>query len=191
MTLSSLHHPDPPYTGGTAADFSLFEGQVRWVGPPSQFVESTSNPQVFYSAGLQCTPHFMDWSTVGLLHVTGPAMVPSSLYEVKAILNGCDNAIESSFSLPLTLATTRWGDVETPFNPPDLSTQPDVGDISALVSKFRSVDGAPIKARALLAGSDASGNIDISTDLSFSHISACVEAFRGAPYPHAGPESCN
>jgi hypothetical protein len=58
-----------------------------------------------------------------------------------------------------------------------------VGDISALVNKFRSAPGAPIKARALLTGEDGLGNVNIGPDLSFGHIAACVDAFRGKPYP--------
>ena len=46
------------------------------------------------------------------------------------------------------------------------------------------LSGAPIKARALLVGSDAVGTIDIATEFSFIHIAACVDAFRGRPYPH-------
>ena len=86
-------------------------------------------------------------------------------------------------------STTRWGDVTDPYNPPSATVQPDVADIGALVNKFRNAPVAPIKARALLAG--APGNVFgeittpvISVDLSFSHISACVDAFRGAAYPY-------
>ena len=82
------------------------------------------------------------------------------------------------------VATTRWGDVETPYNPPDPTAQPNAGDISALVNKFRGTPGAPIKARALLAGADQFGNINIAPDFGFNHIAACVDAFRGFGYPH-------
>lgn len=195
VKLTSLHHPDPPYSGGVATDFSSFEGQVRWVGPPSQYVESTTNPQPFISASLQCEPHYMDWSTVGLVHITGSQVVPSSIYSVDVLLDGCDGAAEASFSEPLAVSTTRWGDVFAPFNPPDGSVQPDVADIGALVNKFRSAPGAPIKARAMLAGApgNPSGEISdtmLSQDLGFSHISACVDAFRGVPYPYSGPVAC-
>jgi hypothetical protein len=56
-----------------------------------------------------------------------------------------------------------------------------------MVAKFRSAPGAPIKARVLLAGNDANGNIDVATitnDFNFTHIATCVDAFRGKPYPH-------
>ena len=65
----------------------------------------------------------------------------------------------------------------------------DIADIRALVNKFRSAPGAPIKARALLAGEPGNpfGEIThpvLNVDLGFSHISACVDAFRGVPYPY-------
>ncbi len=192
VKLVSLHHVDPPYAGGPSIPFTSFEGQYRWVGPPTQYVESTSNATPFFASSVQCSPHYQDWSSAGYLHVTGSAIVPSSLYDVQFVPASCMGNENScaEISAPLTLATTRWADIEAPFNPPSANTQPDLGDVSALVNKFKNVVGAPIKARALLAGSDASGNIDLSNNISFAHISACVDAFKGAPYPHTGPESC-
>lgn len=88
-------------------------------------------------------------------------------------------------SAPLQIATGRWGDVETPYSPPSATVQPDVGDIGVLVNKFRNTPGALIKARILIAGDDAFGNITtLNVDLGFGHISACVDAFRGKPYPY-------
>jgi hypothetical protein len=67
--------------------------------------------------------------------------------------------------------------------------QPDVTDIGALVNKFRSAPDAPIKARAFLAGAPGNtfGEITdpvLDVDFGFGHISACVDAFRGVPYPY-------
>jgi hypothetical protein len=58
-----------------------------------------------------------------------------------------------------------------------------------LVDKFRGAAGAPEKARALLAGeaNNPLGEITpeiLSVDMGFSHIAACVDAFRGVPYPY-------
>lgn len=189
VRLASLHHVDPPYTGGASVPFTSFEGQVRWVGPPTQYVESSSNPTALHAASLQCSPHYQDWSTVGLLHVTGSAIVPSSVYEVENVAASCAGieASCSAVSAPLQITTTRWGDVAQLFNPPSATTQPDLADISALVNKFRNTPDAPIKARAFLAGSDAFGNISANTlslDFDFSHIAACVDGFRGRPYPY-------
>jgi glucose/arabinose dehydrogenase len=188
VTLTSLHHPDPPYAGGAAADFSAYEGQHRWVGPPTSFIESTSVPTPFMAAVLQCQPYYHDWSTVGLLHVFGHEIVPSSVYTVASVDDFCagneDNCIV--ISPGLEVATTRWADIETPYNPPSPSVQPDLADVSALVNKFRSQSGAPIKARAAIIGETP----NLTVDIGFDQISACVDAFRGAPYPHAGPTPC-
>jgi hypothetical protein len=171
---------------------TFFEGQYVWVGPPGQYVESNATGTTFLASVVQCTPYYQDWSTVGLLHVTGSAIVPSSTYHVEQVAVSCEGRENDSDCLPgganissqLQINTTRWSDVETPFNPPSTTVQPDLADISALVDKFRSVPGAPIKARALLAGTDAFGNMNLTLDLGFDHISACVDAFRGMWYPY-------
>ena len=191
VRLNSLHHVFPPYSGGPSVPFTSFEGQVRWVGPPTQYVESGASGIPFYASRLQCTAHYQDWSTVGLLHVTGSAITPSSQYDVENLAASCLGAESScaAVSAPLSIVTTRWGDVRTPYNPPDPSVQPDISDVSSLVDKFRNAAGAPIKARGLLSGApgNAFGEIThevLNVDFGFSHISACVDAYRGAPYPY-------
>ncbi len=184
--LTSLHHVNPPYTGGPSAPFTSFEGQIRWVGPPTQYVESTATPTPFWASKLQCAPHYQDWSSISLLFVTGPEIVPSSTYQYELLQNSCqgNEGACTDVSPTITVHTTRWGDVETPYNPPDTANQPDLGDVSSLVNKFKNIPGAPIKARALLAGVDALGNVNLVNDIDFSHIAACVDAFKGRPYPH-------
>ena len=186
----SLHHVDPPYSGGPSVPFTSFEGQVRWVGPPSQYVESASSGTPFHASQLQCDPYYHDWNTIGLLHVTGSAIAPSSTYEVETLASSClgNESNCAAFSTPLSISTTRWGDVVEPFSPPSTTAQPDFGDIAALVNKFKSALGAPVKARSLLAGTDESGVINIAPDLGFTHISACVDAFKGLPYPYTNVE---
>ncbi len=186
VVLDSLHHVDPPYTAGSSIPFSSFEGQVRWVGPPTQYVESVSSGTPFYASQLQCEPYYQDWSTVGLLHLFGSAIVPSSVYAVENLAGSCmgNESNCAAISAPLSVSTGRWGDVVDPFNPPSTTSQPDFGDIGALVNKFKSAPGAPIKARALLAGTNANGEIDPTPDVGFTHISACVDAFKGFPYPY-------
>ena len=41
-----------------------------------------------------------------------------------------------------------------------------------------------IKARGLLAGTNANGQVDIAPDLNFTHIAAEVDAFKGLPHPY-------
>jgi hypothetical protein len=38
IKLTSLHHVNPPYTGGTTIAFTAFEGLSVWVGPPANYV---------------------------------------------------------------------------------------------------------------------------------------------------------
>jgi len=186
VRLVSLHHPNPPYTGGSAANFTDFEGEFRWVGPPTQYVESQTNQTTFTAATLQCAPHYADWGSIDLLHVFGSEVVPSSVYEIQAILESCPSSSNLSYSAAVQFSTGRWGDVVAPFAPPSNSQQPDVSDISALVDKFRSAIDAPIKARAALAGQIP----NLEPDLDFGHVSACVDAFRGVGYSFPGPVGC-
>jgi len=194
VKLTSLHHVDPPYTGGASVPFTAFESQAQYVGPPISYVESASSGIPFYASQLQCAPYYQNWNTVGLLHVSGEAIVPSSTYNVENLAANCAGHELScaAVSAPLAIKTTRWGDVETPYNPPSPDPQPDTSDISALVNKFKSALGAPIKARALLAGGNARGTMgpaEISPDFNFTHISLCVDAFKGLPYPYK-PGKC-
>jgi len=186
VTLTSLHHVVPPYSGGPSVPFTSFEGEVRWVSPPTQYLESTSTGILYSSAVLQCSPHYQDWGSVHRLHVTGSAITPSSIYDVEILDSSCMGNEESCATIldSFTIGTSRWADVEFPYNPPSPTAQPDLADVASLVNKFRSAPGAPIKARALLAGVDAFGNIDSSLDLSLAHVAVCVDAFRGRAYPY-------
>jgi hypothetical protein len=188
VTLTSLHHPNPPYTGGPAADFAGFEGQHRWLGPPTQFVESSANPTTFMAATLQCTPHYMDWTTIGLVYVIGREVVPSSTLSVRTFGINCmgREATCTNISDPLEIGTARWGDVQVPFNPPDASAQPDFGDVSALVDKFRNQPRALNKVRTKLQPDIP----NMSSDVGFTDISECVNAFKGTGFPFAGPLPC-
>jgi hypothetical protein len=191
IVLDTLHEVVPPYTGGPTIPFDAFEGEVRWVGAPVSYMESSASGIPFFASQLQCDPYYQDWSTVGLLHVTGSAITPSSIYEVEHLGASCEGAEAgcAAVAAPLAISTTRWGDVRTPYNPPDPSVQPDISDVSSLVDKFRNAPGAPIKARGFLAGAPGNpfGEITpavLGVDFGFSHISACVDAFRGVPYPY-------
>lgn len=186
FTTLYLVIPIPP--GGPVGPWVAFEGMWMWVGPPTSYVESSSSGIPFQASRLQCTPHYQDWSTVGLLHVTGPAIVPSSVYAVEQFAASCAGSEVSctAVSSAVSIATNRWGDVESPFNPPSPTTQPDLADVGALVNKFRGAVGAPIKARAVIAAEDTFGTISpvtLAVDLGFTHIASCVDAFRGAIYP--------
>lgn len=194
IKLVSLHHVNPPYAGGTTIPFTAFEAQSVYVGPPASYDESTAVQTPLKSAATQCQPHYQDWSTVGLVHVRGSAIVPSSTYQVEYLAPAC-MGVEGSpacqsgganVSVAATMKTARWGDVETPFNPPSSTNQPDLADVGSMLNKFRSAAGAPIKPRVIIQSNDQFGNISgaaMSADFSFTHIASCVDAFRGQHYP--------
>lgn len=194
IRLMSLHHVNPPYTGQPTVVYTAFEGQAVYVGPPNNFVQSAASGTPFKSAETMTTPYFQDWNTVGLLHVRGSAIVPSSDYMIEHLSSACNGNIGSaacqsggtSVSTGVAARTTRWGDVETPYNPPSPTTQPDLADVGAMVNKFRGAPGAPDKARVIIQSNNGFGSITnaaMGVDFGFSHIAACVDGFRGQAYP--------
>ncbi|MEK6674279.1 MAG: thrombospondin type 3 repeat-containing protein [Planctomycetota bacterium] len=184
VKLVNLYDPNPP-PQGTLPDFSAFEGEYRWVGPPVQHVENNF-PSTY--APLKCTPHFMDWSTVGPVHVYGAEIIPSSIYEVQVIDISCAEGlnIESHYSAPLTIATGKWGDVVAPFHVSGGTNQPNFQDVAAVVNNFKDAPGAPINAFAQMGPNipNPVGNV------SFLDVAAVVSSFQGKSYPYAGPSHC-
>jgi len=190
VRLVSLHHPDPPYRAGVAADFSAFEGEYRWVGPFSTYVESSVNPTPVYAAVLGCDPHYANWLFFDLLHVTGSEVVPSSVYELQWIREGFDINNEANYSFPIVLQTDAWGDVFWPYSPPGSTIQPDASDLTEVIDKFKGLVGSISKPRAVMSGANGSDIPDLNLDVDFGQVSANVDAFRGKPYPYAGPAPC-
>lgn len=188
ITLSTLHVPNPPnLVQFPPPDFSAFNGQVRWVGPPMVCPDATS----FWCSKLQCTPHYADWeSIVGLatLYVTGAEVIPSSQYNVQTITTGCNEGAETSYSVALPLQTARWGDVHPPFQTPspDSVSQPNVIDIGVTVDKVKGISGAIPKPRAHLKGNDPNP----SENVNVIEIGFVVDALKGFAYPFSGPVAC-
>ncbi len=165
--------------------FEAFEGQYRWVGPPKSLFDSQTS--TFAGSKLQCEPFFSDWTVLGhgMLAVYGEAVVPGATYEVQTISLYCGTSNETDYSKSVSVATAaKWGDVVAPFNPPSTATQPDFGDISALVDKFKDVPSAISMARADLNPAVPDQNAN------FSDISLVVDAFKGVSYPFPGPAPC-
>jgi len=200
VVLTSLHHVTPVYNDGASIAFTLFEGKSMYVGPPATYIESESSLTPFLASHLQCAAHYRDWSTITMLHVTGEAIVPSSIYNVENLAGACLGVEGSaacvsggtSVSIPLQVKTGRWGDAVLTFQDPNpilVASQPDFDDIGALVNKFKSLLGAPIKASAKLAGVDSRGLMDITPDVGFDDIPLCVDGFKGKAYPYK-PGKC-
>ncbi len=189
VTLVALHHVNPPYIAQpTPPPFSSFEGEYRWVGPPVFATENDNDPTPFIAAPLQCTPYYHDWSTLGLFHVYGDAVIPSSAYEVVALDESCTSAEEGcvDISSALPISTSRFGDVTSPFHPPATTTQPDIADVSSVVSKA---------SRAPLSQSKASEQLqpNIPDPTRAVNVWDCImegNAYAGYGYPWGGPTSC-
>ena len=186
-----------------------YEGSTMWVGAPCDVSEkaatSGSSPPDFVAATLTCDRVYLDWSTVGRVHVYGNAIVPGAAYEIQVIRENCDPAWENNYSEALSIATSVWGDVVGEYftDPADCMVMPsgyvdcwsppngavNFDDISALVDKFNNLGGAPSKSRADIAGpAEQDGTPDRLVN--FVDISYCVDAFRGLPYLFPGPTGC-
>ena len=183
----------PPYAG--------FSGTRCWVGEPATYCEnagvvSPPCPTVipntdFVGADLGGAPHCMDWSTVGVLHVSDDDIVPNAVYDVQAIDCNCDFGNEANYSAALTITTSIWGDAVRncavyPCGPPD-GTVGIPTDVTAILDKFKNL-GPPLwpvpavlKSRADLDYNIPNRRVDIS-DVTF-----CLDAFRGFTYPPLGP----
>jgi len=84
------------------------------------------------------------------------------------------------------LGTSRWGDVDPPYNPPSTQSQPDAIDIVGLVNKFKDLTGAPTKVYALLQPAI----LDPSDPINALDIVSAVDAFKGFPYAYTGVVAC-
>jgi hypothetical protein len=174
------------------AGFEIIEGKHFWLSVPRDVSEVPSanddTPPVFTGANLQCTPHYMDWSTVGLVQVFDDEIIPATTYEIQTVIDGCSIDFEPNFSDALVLQTTPvWGDVVGDFSgsewtAPDGVT--DFLDIASIVESFKGEPASPVKARSDIAEEGPDAIID------FLDISACVEAFKGESYPFAIPTDC-
>jgi len=183
VTLSSLHVPNPATTG--SPNFSLHNGDVMWVGPPSAFPESAGGGPTFYAAELQCEPYFTDWSSFGTISVYGKEVVPSSTYLIETFEETCTAVGTAPEVTSLAIQSGRWADVVAPFNG-GASVQPDFGDIASLVAKFVDEPTAPPKAFS----QQQPNEVVPAQPIDFHDIADAVAAFLGNAYPYDGPGRC-
>ncbi len=202
LTMMNLQEPVPANVPeNPPPDFSAYEaatcnaggetnGCARWVGKPSTFAESQDIPAqgTFKASRLQCTPFYHDFASEGLIHVVGAEILPSSIYELQVLSQGCEGNESACTAVwwPITMTTRRFGDIAALYNPPSTTQQPDVTDLSQLVNKYKNVTGAPSKAIAQLQPNLP----ELNTDLSVSDIVQCVDAVKSFAYPFSGPCPC-
>ena len=119
-------------------------------------------------------------------------MIPGGTFELRAIDETCNTANAIRYSAPLTVLTSRVGDVvgstQDPitliWHPPDGVV--DFNDISAVVDKFKNEPTAMRKARADVINA----TVELSKPdqkVDFVDISYCVDAFRNMAVPLPGP----
>lgn len=188
VVLTSLHHPIPPYSNGPVTDFSAFESEVRWLGPPQNFQNRPVSKGDFWGSQLQCTPHFMDWKGLsGTVQIYGAELMPSSRYEIQYADDTCaDLADPLCYNPPMKVRTARWGDVTFPYAD-YVANQPNFLDVTALVETFKASTFSLGIPRALLQPNVATPT---SAQINFANVSLAVSAFQGKPYPYAGPTHC-
>ena len=205
LTMITLQDPDPANLPCCPPpDFGAFEsatctasgesnGCARWVGKPGNFLESQDNAGLgtFRGARVQCTPFYFDWvtQTAGSpINVVGAEIVPSSTYTVQTYAESCNGSEIgcTDVSAAVTMPTRRYGDVELPFNPPSLTTQPDVTDVAQLVNKFKNVPGAPSKVIAQIQPN----LVELNADINALDILAVVNAVKQFAYAFSGPCAC-
>lgn len=195
ITLTSLHHPHPPYPpSANNPDMTAFEGEYRWVGPASVCVDSPNLGTTFQCARLQCQPHYADWAEQlngEFLHVTGSAVAPSSIYDMAQLPIACMGA---ELNCPEivggpTVETGRWMDVAAAYqNSTDPSqSQPNVIDLGYMLEALRDVPSRISKPRVHVQGED----LDPAADLTVIEIGRVVDSIKGLGYPFAGPLPCD
>jgi hypothetical protein len=136
-------------------------------------------------AKLGCQPEYRDWaSELGneVLHVTGDAVIPSSIYDLSQIRPICGAAPASdtctAASPLMAVETERWGNVDN-FPPGGV---PNAVDISKVVDKVKDVPGAFIEPRCQLQ--PATPN-PYGLAVNALDIGRAVDAVKGQPYPFA------
>ncbi len=188
VTLVSLHHPTPESI--PALDFSQFEGQHRWVSEPFDCPNSIARKTSLKCATLTCSPVVFDFSSTlqgQPLHITGDAIIPSSVYQVTQFFgpNPPDDGIVLEVS---GIKTSRWGDVAAPFQDPLATTrsQPNVIDLTFVIDKAKDLYQALDKPRVQLRRNSP----DPRRPLDIADIGLVSDAINGVPYPYGGPSTC-
>jgi len=161
-------------------------GETWWAGDEGNVSDPPGGP--LRGAQVQCSTDFdcavghacaQVWNA-GTLYLYGTPIVPNAGYEVRMCDAGGGNC-----SAPLLVATGKWGDVIRGFGG---GSQPNFGDVNAIVQKFSNLASAPSMPRADLVGTGNPGQPSIPNQVAnFADISNDVSAFSGFPYPFTVP----
>ncbi|UCC30486.1 MAG: hypothetical protein JSU86_20095 [Phycisphaerales bacterium] len=172
--------------------YHTWNGTEMWVGQPQEVTETagssgSSPPPTFWAATLQCDPYYTDWTAYETVHVHHEGVVPGATYTIDVIDDTC-LMIADSFSPPLEVSTTRWGDPVGRFLSDEQvwSTPNDrvdmIEDVVAIIDKFRNEPSAPSKSRADVVGALPTEKL-LNQIVDFNDITRSGQAFEGFPYP--------
>jgi hypothetical protein len=178
------------------APYNQFNGGILWVQAPFDVSEiaarTDTSPPTFKVATLGCSEVFRtDWETLGTVHAYSPFIVPGGNYVIQIVNQGNPLDVEGSFSTPLQLSTSDYGDVCSgpknnygEWSPPDESADITT-DVLAVKQKFGNQPGLT-KTRAELGGDRSDPWVDFVIDISKDVLYA-KEAFTRRPYPFPPP----
>ncbi|UCC29690.1 MAG: hypothetical protein JSU86_15980, partial [Phycisphaerales bacterium] len=190
------------------APYDVWNGVQMWVQQPEEFCENAgvvsppcpdaSPRNTWLGAALGCDPWFDDFyamthdaegNIVDAIHVYHEGIIPGGYYWIEVTEEGCAAAgfPEGSFSAPLCMRQSAWGDVVDncvtyPCRPPNGVV--DFIDVSAVLDRFKNLgppeyNPAVVKVRAEHDWETPNQRIDVS-DVTF-----CLDAFLGVCYPPA------
>ncbi len=189
---------DPnPYNAGDATgrriSIDLGGGVTHvlgWISAPTSVDVVGPEPSPQWLSRIVDTPVYLDWTTLGSVHVGDCEIVPGRTYIVEAIIDWHDPNDPFSYSDALVLATAgAFGDVvgATIGDPPDGLRN--FKDISAVLRGFQSVQTEP-RTWLDLQGGTQSPDVPDFSDINFADINHAVGGFQGGAYPLAEPCDC-
>jgi hypothetical protein len=170
-----------------SSEFPAAVGRAWWVGNPVDVSEQAgvTGPYPgwpnFKAAPVQCDPVYLDWAAIGEVSAYGPEIVPGATYDIQAVGQDCDPNDDASFSPPLTVTMSKWGDVVAPFAVDGQPGQPNFEDIGAVQQKYANNPNAPAKNRCDL------GLALVDFYVGFIDIGCAVNGYKSIPYSTTYP----
>ena len=181
-----------------AGAYNTWNGRRMWVNTPKVFTELSGlddpvPPPSFLASNLVCDPVCLDWGAGGQIDVYAEGVLPGSSYSVRAIDCRCDLADRANYSAPVTVTTSKFGDLTRPFAvvwPPPDGVVDIAFDLVAVVAKFVNDPDAPRKVRADLRGDLVRRCVDMK--ISVLEFLTVIDAFTGFLYPDrpSNPDPC-
>jgi hypothetical protein len=190
------------------APYNTWNGVQLYVQQPSLYCENAGQssgacsnqvgglPSVdFLGATLGCERYMTDWTQYDVVHVFHEGIIPRGEYDVDIVEAGCIAAIPDWETNPeawspfVRWTQSKWADcvqdcTTTPCKPPDGSAA--IADVTAILDKFKNLQGNVIKARADIEGSPAGDHRLPDQSINITDVTYCLGSFLGEQYPGPG-----